>query len=307
VNYLTLYHLYDTPTEVLKRDFARFKNDGINIIVIVMYWYRLESTQGKYNQQFINNVIRVANLANGFGLRVMIDFHTLVGTEDAWSNPSYVGSGMNLILSPPIGKAYVSMVKWALEQLKVLPNIWAYALLNEPWYWPLDNSRKNEWISLINTLSGTAKSIDKRPVTIRFISDLFERDWGWDSRLINALDFISLNAYIWPNAPNDIYWKNFGQYIAGLSNIAEKARRLGKQIAITEFGYSTADDTLQAQMYQQYMDIFHSVSNLIGWASWEWDIGYDPNNPSWNAPGGFGISIPASGAPRPAYYVLAHS
>jgi hypothetical protein len=62
VNGLTLYHLYDTPATTLQRDFARFKNDGNNTIVIVTYWYRLESSRGVYNQQFINNIIRLTRV-----------------------------------------------------------------------------------------------------------------------------------------------------------------------------------------------------------------------------------------------------
>jgi len=304
VNYLTLYHLYDTPAATLQRDFARFKKDGINTIVIVMYWYRLESSKGVYNQQFINNVIRVANIAASYGLSVMIDFHTLIGDSDAWSNPTYVGVGMNLISNPAIASAYVAMVTWAVNQLKGVPNVWCYSLLNEPWYWPLDAWRKNSWISLTVSLSNAVRRITSKPVTVRFVAALFERDWGWNSTLLNALSFISLNAYVSPDASSSIYWQTFADYKAKLGSVSQKAAAVGKQVQITEFGSSTANDALQSSDYQAYTNIFKSTPNLTGWLAWGWDVGYDPNNPSWSAIGTYSLIIQATGVVRPAYTVL---
>lgn len=304
VNYITLYHLYDTPLEVLQRDFGRFKSDGINTIVIVMYWYRLESTKGVYNQEYINNVVRVAGVAANYGLSVMIDFHTLIGDNDAWSNPQYVGPAMNLIAKPQIASAYVAMVTWAANQLKDLPNVWAYSLLNEPWYWPLDEVLRNSWISLTVSLSNAVRQITGKPVTVRFVADLFERDWAWDSTLLNALDFISLNAYVWPDAPSDIYWRTYDDYRSKLGSICEKASVLGKQVQITEFGTDAADDSLQSTRYQAYVDIYKTTVNLIGWLSWGWDCGYDSNNPTWTAIGTYSLINHADGTVRPAYTVL---
>jgi len=304
VNYLTLYHRYDTPQTVLDRDFSRFKTHGINTIVIVLYWYRIESSQGVYNQQFINNVIRVANVANKYGLKVMISFTTLVGQGDAWSNPSYVGVGMNLITNSSIATAYVAMVKWTVTQLKDLPNVWAYSVVNEPWYWPLDQWRKSNWINLIAELSDTVRSIAKKPVTVRFVGALFERDWGWDSKLLGALDFISLNAYVNEAATASIYWRDFTMYQSGLSNLAQKAVAYRKQVVITEFGCSTSDDSLQASMYTSYTDIFKSIPSLLGWLSWGYDSGYDPNNPSFTEISGYSIIVQSTGVIRPAYTTL---
>jgi hypothetical protein len=303
VNYLTLYHEYDTPQTVLDRDFSRFKTDGINTIVIVLYWYRIESSQGVYNQQFINNVIRVANVANNYGLKVMFSFHTLIGQGDAWSNPDYVGVGMNLITNSSIATAYVAMVKWTVTQLKGLPNVWVYSVVNEPWYWPLDSWRKTNWINLITQLSSTVKAIDSKPVTVRFVGALFERDWSWDSRLVNALDFISINAYVDEGADN-VYWNTFDEYRSGLDSIVQKAGTLGKQVEITEFGYSTTDNALQANRYQSYTDIFKSIPNLMGWLSWGSDSSYDLGNPSWTAISSYSVLVQSTGSPRPAYTVL---
>lgn len=303
VNYLTLYHRYDTPTETLQRDFARFKNDGITTIVVAMFWYRLESSKGVYNQKFVNNVIRICNVATQYGLEVMIDFHTLIQESDTWSNPAYVGIGMNLITNATIASSYVAMVRWTVDQLKGVPNIWSYAVLNEPWYWPLDDWRKTNWINLMVELSGVVKQTTGKSVTVRFVGALFERDWGWDSRIINALDFISLNAYINGGSSRAIDWKTPDEYSNGLRNIAQKAGGLGKQVQITEFG-SASDDSAQADRYRTYTDIFKGTQNVIGWLSWGWDVSYDPNNPTWDACGTYSIVVQSTGTPRPAYLVL---
>jgi hypothetical protein len=307
INYLTLYHMYDTPTQTLERDFAVFKNDGINTIVITMFWYRLESSQGSYNRQFINNVIRVCNIASKYGLQVMIDFHTLVGDGDTWCNPSYVGVGMKLITDPEIASAYVSMVKWAVTQLKNVKNMWAYSTLNEPWYWPLDAWRKTNWINLAAELYKVVKSVTEKPVTIRFVGALFERDWAWDSKLMSAIDFISLNAYVDETGTYPGSWTSFDNYRAGLAAIGQKAAALGKKIQITEFGSDLSDDTAQSNRYRAYTDVFKMIPQLDGWLSWGWDCGYDRNNPLFTQIGSFSIVVQATGSVRPAYYVLARN
>lgn len=304
VNYLSLYNLYDTPTEALQRDFAEFQNDGINTIVVLIFWYRVETSRGVYNQQFISNVIRVCNVAAQYGLEVMVDFHTLIQDSDRWSNPDYVGVGMNLITNTTIANSYVAMVSWTVGQLREVPNIWSYAVLNEPWYWPLDDWRRTNWINLMVEAAGVAKQAAGRPVTVRFVASLFERDWGWDSRIINALDFISLNAYINDGSGRGIDWKTPDEYSNGLRDVAQTAAGLGKPVQITEFGYDVSNDSVQADRYRVYTDIFKSTQNLIGWLSWGWDSSYDANNPGWGACGAFSLAIRSTGTPRPAYLIL---
>jgi hypothetical protein len=270
----------------------------------MIYWYRVESSQGVYNQQFINNVIRVCNVAAQYGLEVMIDFHTLIQESDAWSNPEYVGVGMNLIANSTTASSYVAMVSWTIRQLRGVPNIWSYAVLNEPWYWPLEQWRKTNWINLSVDLSRAVKAITDRPVTIRFVGALFERDWNWNSTLLGALDFISLNAYVQPEQPWEIYWRTFDQYKTGLTNLAQKALSLGKPVAITEFGANTSSDSEQMEWYQKYLAIFRSTPGLMGWFTYGWDSGYDPNNPNFTQIGDYTICDRLTGTPRPAYYVL---
>jgi Cellulase (glycosyl hydrolase family 5) len=304
VDYLTLYNEYDTPTQQLTHDFAILKEHGLNTIVIVMYWYRLEPKKGVYDQQFIRNVIHVANVANEFGLKVMIDFHSKFGPGGRWSVPDYVGDAMNMITNSTVANGYLAMVTWAVNQLKGVPNIWSYSVVNEPWYWPLDNWREVNFVNLMVELSHTVKLIDGRPVTVRFVGALFERDWNWDPNLLNALDFISINEYVDFNA-TDVYWNSFEEYRLGLTSIAQKAAGLDKYVQITEFGYDTADDALQTNLYAQYISIFKSTPNLSGWLSWGWDIAHDPSNPGKTQIGAYSIVNQGDGTPRPAFYAIA--
>lgn len=304
VNYLSLYYYYDTPDSILNRDFARFRSNGINVIALAVTWYRVETSKGVYDQKFIDNVIHIARVANQYGIKVMIDFHTLISDSDAWSNPQYVGAASKLIFDPGIASAYVSMVKWSVSKFKVLPNIWAYSVLNEPWFWPLDDWRRTNWINLIGNLSSAVKAIDKKPITVRFVAALFERDWQWNPRLLSALDFVSLNAYLSDDATDSIYWNTFDKYQSGLLQITKKAASLGKQAIITEFGYPTPNDTLQADKYKQYVTIFKSASNLVGWLSWGYDTAYDRSNPTWSSCGAYSVVDQSTGTTRPAYNIL---
>jgi len=301
VNYLSLYQEYDTPDSRLQHDFALFAKNGINTIVISLYWYRVELSEGVYDSEFINNVTRVVKIAGRFGLSVMIDFHTLMGDSDAWSNPPYVGSGMNLVTNPRIAADYVAMVTWAVTQLRCLPNIWSYSVLNEPWYWPLASLPKSNWINLIVQLARAVKAIDSRPVTVKFVGDIFERDWAWNTTLIRSLDFLSIDAYF---SVNSSYWNTWSKLRAGLGDIVQHASSLGEKVQITEFGFPTSNDAVQQAVYYRYTDFFKTLANLSGWLSWGWDSSYDPNHPSWSAIGEYSIDEHSTGTPRPAFYVL---
>lgn len=303
VNYLSLYHEYNTPDSRLQHDFALFTKNGFNTIVLSLYWYRVEPSEGVYDRQFINNVTRVIRIAGMFGLSVMIDFHTLVGDSEAWSNPAFVGSGMNLITQPRIAADYVAMVSWTVTQLRGLPNIWSYSVLNEPWYWPITSVAKSNWIDLIIQLTHDVKAIDPKPVTVRFIGDIFERDWAWNTTLINSIDFLSIDAYL-SNSTDTISWNSWSKFKAGLGDIVQQASSLGRKVQMTEFGYSTSDDAVQEAVYSEYIGVFKYLPNVSGWLSWGWDSSYDPSSPTWTAIGEYAIDLPSTGTPRPAFYVL---
>lgn len=218
-------------------------------------------------------------------------------------------------------QAFIAMVNHTVTYLAGTQGIWAWAILNEPWYWPhqLDPpyqniDQKENFIDLIQKLSYVVKTIDGRPVTIRFdnahswtgsdgtpyIKNIFADDWGWDQRIFNALDFIGFNAYIATDSRIRQAWESITK-----ENIAGAAAR-GKRVWITEFGFDSDDSTLQSSWYKQSVD-FYKTLPVEGWLAWFWRGDSAP--PGWNEnPGqiGKGMNLCGSveGVPRPAYYQM---
>jgi hypothetical protein len=331
VNYLSLYHLYSTKyttNEILRSDFSRFKQDGINVISLSLYWYRLEGNvrgsydgsdakMGPYGDRFLDDVKRVIGVAHEYGIEVLVTFHTLWGTDSSWCTPDYVidpvsgkNIGLAIVRSEEMKGAFVDMVNHTVRYLAGTPGIWAWALLNEPWYWPheldppFDGINQNEgFIDLIQRLSTVVKESDGRPTTIRFASssngtNIFVDDWGWDQRIFDALDFISFNAYmtIHPELVNA--WMNITS-----TNVIGCVNR-GKRVWVTEFGYKSDDDTLQSSHIRQTVE-FYTTLPIDGWIAWYWRSDAAPAGWQEN-PGqigkGMDLCASADGTPRPAYY-----
>jgi hypothetical protein len=311
VNYLSTYHLYSpkyTTDAILNRDFSQFKQDGISTISISLHWYRLEgNTQGSYNGTlpdgsvygdiFLDNVKRVIETANQHGIKVLVTFHTLWGEDDSpWCTPDYVidpvsgkNIGLAIVRSPEMRQAFIEMVTHTVTYLKGTPGIWAWAILNEPWYWgrtPTEHdfttsngqTQKENFITLFQELSNIVKTIDGRPTTIRFcnthayigsdgtprIKNIFVDDWGMDSRIFDSVDFVGLNAYM-PDYPQlEDTWKNMT--IANVLNSSEK----NKQVWITEFGYfKSSNQTDQANAFEAMLQ-FYSTLPISGCLAWQW-------------------------------------
>ena len=89
INYLSQWHWYlpnVTTDEILRRDFAKFQTDGIKYISLPLYWYRLEGPirgdftgSNSYGDAFLANIKRVIGIANQYGIKTMVDIHTLWG------------------------------------------------------------------------------------------------------------------------------------------------------------------------------------------------------------------------------------
>jgi len=218
-------------------------------------------------------------------------------------------------------QAFIDMVDHTVGYLAGTPGIWAWALLNEPWYWPhqLDSpydgiNQKENFIDLIQKLSQIVKTRDGRPVTIRFVNDktwidgdgvpsiknIFTDDWGWDARIFGALDIISFNLYIEDRPEIRETWQSIAK-----ENVGGSFER-GKRVWITEFGYNSDDDTVQAGYYRQMAEFYRTLP-IDGWLAWFWrgdtvPAGYDEN------PGkigkGYNLCGSVEGIPRPAYYEL---
>src|SRR3989304_7915544 len=91
VNYNTV-RMFDVSDVILHRDFSRFQRDGINVISLSLYWYRLEgNTRGDYDgvyadgtpygSSFLEHVKRFIRVARIYELKVMVTFHTGWGDD----------------------------------------------------------------------------------------------------------------------------------------------------------------------------------------------------------------------------------
>ncbi|MGD6934466.1 MAG: cellulase family glycosylhydrolase [Candidatus Bathyarchaeia archaeon] len=300
VNYMSTYHEYSTKyatDAILNRDFSKFQKDGITVISLSLYWYRIEGhTQGSYNDAFLDNIKHVIRIANQYSIKVLVTFHTLWGDDSPWCTPDYVidpvsgkNIGLAIVRSPEMRQAYINMVKHTTAYLAGTPGIWAWAVLNEPWYWGRTSSehdfktsngqtQKENFIKLFQDLSKTVKAEDRRPVTIRFcnvkqytagdgnpnIKNIFTDDWKMDSRLFSAVDFVSFNVYPSSYPQLDASWLSMTK-----ANIIDSSQN-GKQVWITEFGYfATNDQTQQATAYQKMLDLFATLP-IQGCLAWQW-------------------------------------
>jgi hypothetical protein len=217
VNYLPRYNLYSsefTTDDILNRDFTRFHNDGINVISLSVWWYRLEgntrgsydgvnpylnssSSGGVYGDRFLDNVKRVIRIANEHQLKVLLTMHTLWGEDSPWTLPDYVidpvthqKDGMAIVRDKNLLDAFVNMYNHTVTYLAGTPGIWAWAVLNEP-YMPscsnatLKSELKENFVELIQRLCTIVKTIDGRPATIRFLNVLKFQDSDGTIRLTN--------------------------------------------------------------------------------------------------------------------------
>ena len=354
LNYLSLYHMYSsniTTDAILNRDFSKFRADGITVISLSLYWYRLEgSVEGDYDgvyrngnaksyygNWFLNDVKRVIQVANVHNIKVLVTFHTLWGGDGTWCTPSYVvdpvtglNVGLAIVRSLEMRQAFINMFNHTVSYLARTPGIWAWAILNEPWYWGRTGTehdfitnngqtQKENFITLIQTLSGIVKAIDGRPVTIRFsnihenrdengtvtsLKNIFTSDWGWDQRIFDALDFIGINAYQYeePTETLQTTWLNMTT-----QNVLGCASR-NKQVWITEFGGSGSndDDVTQANDYGKAISTYQNLP-IKGLIAWFWRGDSPNNNPG--LPGtGYNLCANATtGEPRPAYSELTGS
>lgn len=340
VNYLSLYNTYSskyTSDEILRRDFSRFKQNGINVICLNLYWYRLEGNVrgyydgvlpdgSPYGDRFLDNVKRVINVSRDYDIKVLVTIQTLWGENDStWCTPKYVvdpttgnNTGLAIVRSDSMRQAFVDMFNHTVQYLAGTPGIWAWALLNEPWYWPhtlpspYDNvDQKENFIDLIQKLSEIVKTFDGRPVTIRFcnthtwvdgngvsrIKNIFVDDWNWDQRIFDALDFVSFNSY----GPEQIELQSVWQNITK-ENVLESRQR-NKKVWITEFGFNSDDDSVQTGYFRETVEFLKSLP-IEGCIAWFWRSDRAPSGWAEN-PGeigkGFNLCASAEGTPRAAY------
>jgi hypothetical protein len=344
LNYLSLYHSYSNSSltdAVLERDFSRFSQDGITVISLSLYWYRLEGhTRGSYDgihpdgspygDRFLANVKRVINKASQCGIKVLVTFHTLWGSDSPWCTPDYVvdpvsgkNIGLAIVRSDDTRQAFIDMFNHAVNYLAGTPGIWAWAILNEPWYWGRtpsehdfvtanEKTQKENFIALFQELSNMVKTVDGRPTTIRFcnihlwkspdgvshLKNIFADDWGWDQRIFRAIDFVSFNAYMPTDYVLQSIWLNMTK-----ENLLGSID-LNNRVWITEIGCSDNSGANQKEAYEA-MWIALKLLPVEGWLAWYWEGDAPTNYQNFGAYGkDYNLCASSDGTPGEAYYSL---
>jgi hypothetical protein len=328
---LSLYNAYNpqyTTNIKLHKDFAFFKENGISYIALPLYWYRIETARGEYDDDFLSNVKNVITIASQYGLRVMLSFQTLWGTDSLWCTPNYAIDpysnekiGLAIVRSSDIRQDFVSMFNHTVSYLAGTKGILCWAILNEPWYWGrtptehdfiTDNGKTQEenFVDLFATLSSTVRHLDDNPVTIMFcsthlsaygnVNDIFTDDWQGNKEIFNCLDFIGFDISIPTTSDNPDFAKIDRFTQANLQICYES----GRKVWITGFGSGINDDALQRESYRFNIDYFQSkgVATIF---CWEWMSDVAPSGYN-QTPGFQGFNLAKNdGTARPAFYEIA--
>jgi hypothetical protein len=314
VEYLSTYGTYQDSDTVLRRDFALFKQSGINLVVFGINWYRVEGpTRGDYNgtypdgtpygNQVLDGVKRFVSISSEYNIKVVISFYTLWGDDGIWCTPKYVNDPVTnksdqqaIVRSDEMRQAFVDMFTYTVNYLAGTPNVIAWDILGEPWYYPStlpapysNINQKENFIQLIQTLSSTVKRLDGRPVSIPFVSsheytditgqpsiiNLYEQDFGWDQRILDALDFFCFSTLM-PSDP-----QLHEQWFSITQHNVESAVSYGKKVWIEGIGSSSEDDNKQKSDYYKQINFLQTIP-VDSYTVWCWWI--DPNNAGkeWN-------------------------
>jgi hypothetical protein len=295
INYAMSYWHYDLQTfgeASTVRDFQFFASQGVKIVVLSPRWITLEPEEGVYNTKLIANLKRICELADADGMSVVIDFHVM-SLKGNLHDPTWLPNRdlTNIITDTRYRDDFIAASKYLASQLDEEPNIHSFAMINEPHLGADElNVDKEQFISFIQDLRAAYRTVTSRPLSIRFDASLINQ-YGLDDRLFAACDYMDLNFYT----------KTFSEN--NMQEAVIKAKSLGKQVWVTEFGYSGSNDTAQEQDYTSYVAYFKTlgVDAIVPWV-WKADSGTTTNPEP--VGGGYNLAKDAEGDPRPAWYAF---
>ena len=308
VNYLSAYNHYEPrylSDEILERDFGLFRNQGLEYVTLVAVWKYLEPQLGAYNDTAIDELIRVCDFASRYNLRVTIDFYTLM-KNNSWTMPVWLSPRkFETIFTDKTGtarQAWLDFLGHCASRLNSSESIWSWHMMNEP-------ARKSwgcnvpieDFLQLWADMKEIFRSYSNRPVSIRFTPQVFDdpNHFNRDPRIYDVCDYISLNWY-------EVYCSR-----ELFSDVVEDVSAHTKVI-VSEFGTNVTDDHAQADLYRQYVDLFHSlgIRDCIAWM-WRADNSStsNPEGPIEDEQlrwinGTYDLAKNWDGEPRTAFYLL---
>jgi preprotein translocase subunit Sss1 len=294
ITYLSTHWHYEAnylSDEEIHRDFTLFQSQGISNITLVAIWKHIEPTQGEYNIEALDDLVRVCTIAEEYGLGVIIDFHTLM-QEDSFTMPEWIHPKKfeTVIDDENARESWLNYLDFCVEYLNDEPVVTSWHMMNEParLEWGC-NCTIDEFISLWSDMRAIFKSHSSKPVSIRFGGDTFDTHFNRDKRIYDICDYISFNVYQSTNRDllNDIVSQVYGN---------------NSFVMISEYGLETNDDLDQFYSFENYVEYFQELG-VDYCVAWYWRADYDKGAP--DAPGtGFNLANAVDGSPRPAFRSL---
>ena len=323
ISYLSQYNQWNTSNEVLTRDFTRFKNDGIQIVDLALYWYTIEGKRGEYNNTILDGFKRAILAADETGLKVRVSLIAPMGYPSL--TPAYVidpvtgqNDALAIVRSPDMEQAFLNMYNYTVSYLVGMP-IMGWTILGEPWYSPVtlpapynNINQKENFINLMEQLTKLVKSklgsnvlVDVNFVSVNIftqdnglpaVTNLFELQWQWDPRIFQTLDYIrfSYNPFDpltkWPgNQETYNEYANITKY--NCEQCAERDKAV--YLTLSADGGSSNDSSIQNANWNKMLQDINGFS-INGLTAFAW-------NSEAQLSLGTNLCANISGDPRDAY------
>jgi hypothetical protein len=304
VNYQSTNHHYSPnehlTDEVLDRDFQLFKNQGLQFIVLNVIWKYFEPVCGVYNEEAIGNLARVCAFADKYGLKVVIDFHTIANKDSSWSIPEWVAPRYfeTVFTNSTVRQAWLSFLAHMAYRLDGVSNLESWQMMNEPARnsWACDVS-VDDYVNLWTDMKTAIGQHSTKPVSIRFSAQTFYH-FNNDPRIYGVCDYFSINWYIEDGPVSQ------GNFTAAVLD----AQAHNRKVMVSEFGSDTGqngdllDEAGVTEQYQDSLDIFRALG-VDECAAFFWRADYNSTTPS--KPGtGLNLAKSDDGTPREAFLAL---
>lgn len=296
LNYASTYWHFDpaiTTDEVLSRDFTLFQSGKITLICLNVHWSYLEPTMGNYRSSYLDDVIRVCNIADQYGISVIVDFHTLMHS-DSYTVPSWVSprSFNTVMQDPTVKEAWLNMLSFSAEYLTGVSNIHSWHMMNEPYIgeWAVQ-CNVDEFFQLWTEMKSAIRQYSPLPVSIRFGADSVMGCFNNDHRIYDLLDYITVN------------WYESYTPVSDFKSLVNNIKVYGKDVMIGEYGYSANKDQKQYDKLVTYVALFKELG--IKWTlAWMWRSDSSVINNPGTLGTGFVLCKNSYGEPRKAFFAI---
>lgn len=277
------------PEALLRWDFSRFQKDQIQHLSIRIMWSVMMPTPDRISPVALENIKKVLNTAEAYGLKVNLSFWTQFGFTLGF--PAWAGSDYYSLLTEPTKTLYLNYLAQIVNELKTFPAVDSWAILNEPHY--SEPKQKSLFQTLMADCVQTIKKVDdSRPVVCRFALAFTPATGKYDSSIYSLFDAFTVTVYLNASNPKDrIYDSRWADYEKTVAD----CKTLGLPLWVIEFGSRKSDTQAVAAMFEGNLAKFHAdgVARVYAWA-WQTE---DAASEAFNLYG-------SKGNPKPAYYAL---